>query len=414
MSGYLKSIRTKIPHSSKYVDINLDGRSLILTGGNGCGKTSLLEFVYNKLKKRIVDKQGNESLETIENQIRSQESQLHKIGPANRNYNQLKSQIAHLKDLRNEVSEPPLIINDIETFVVGYENLSSVLIKFEAMRMSSIIKPNSVKSLDSLFKKDLQPKKLELSSSLFEEFLVSNKAKQAFSESKKIDYDPKEADRINKWFVKLDKDLKDLFEDDSLELKFKSDTLSFEIHQQFKEAYTFQTLSSGFSSIMAIYADLLTKVSLRSVEPEDLNGIVLIDEVDAHLHVSLQKKILSFLKQSFPKIQFIVSTHSPFVVSSISDAVIYDLSKQEQVDDLSMYSYESVLEGLFNVLPISKLLESKIKFLGELLKSSSLDIPKIQEILRQIPSNQDVLDNESAYFVKLAQLAVTKSKSKSF
>lgn len=45
----------------------------------------------------------------------------------------------------------------------------------------------------------------------------------------------------------------------------------------------------------------------------DLPGVVLIDEVDAHLHVSWQQRIGFWLKQRFPRVQFIVSTHSPFV-----------------------------------------------------------------------------------------------------
>ncbi len=54
-------------------------------------------------------------------------------------------------------------------------------------------------------------------------------------------------------------DLQTLFEDDELKLVFKSDSFSFKIHQSNKEPYTFQTLSSGFSSIMAVYADLIAR-----------------------------------------------------------------------------------------------------------------------------------------------------------
>ena len=216
--------------------------------------------------------------------------------------------------------------------------------------------------------------------------------------------------RIEKWFDKLETDLQDLFEDNSLRLVFKSETLSFEIHQPHKNPYTFQSLSSGFSSIMAVYADLITKVSLRSIEPDELTGVVLIDEIDAHLHVSLQKKILAFLKKAFPKVQFIVSTHSPFVVSSVDDAVIYDLSRLEQVDDLSMYSYEAVLEGLFGVLPISSLLQRNIEKLAVLLKTSPLDMDGIQALLNLLPSDDTALDDESLYFVKSAKIALSKAK----
>ncbi|WP_192994461.1 AAA family ATPase, partial [Psychrobacter celer] len=247
-------------------------------------------------------------------------------------------------------------------------------------------------------------------SSVFEEFLVTSKANQAFSESKKINDDQLEAERIDKWFNKLETDLQKLFEDKELKLFFKSDSFSFEIRQKHKEPYTFQSLSSGFSSIMAIYADLITKVSLRAIDPEELTGIVMIDEIDAHLHVSLQKKILSFLTSAFPKVQFIVTTHSPFVVSSVKDAVIYDLSKLEQVEDLSMYSYEAVLEGLFGVLPISNLLQQNIEALAKILEKQPIDTQEVQALLDKLPQDEDSLDSESLYFVNSAKLAINKAK----
>ena len=86
------------------------------------------------------------------------------------------------------------------------------------------------------------------------------------------------------------------------------------------------------------------------VSPSKLCGVAIIDEIDAHLHVTLQRKILPFLSESFPGIQYIVTTHSPFVLTSVSNAEIYDISRREQVGDLSSYSYESVLEG-FWLLP---------------------------------------------------------------
>jgi hypothetical protein len=155
---------------------------------------------------------------------------------------------------------------------------------------------------------------------------------------------------------------------------------------------------------------LITKISLRSINPEDLTGIVIIDEVDAHLHVSLQKKILAFLINSFPKVQFIVTTHSPFVVTSIDNAVIYDLSTCQQIEDLSMYSYEAVLEGLFGVLPISTLLQNQIEELSELLKISPIDVTKIEGLLNKLPKDKSVLDEESLYFVKSADIAISKAK----
>ena len=68
-------------------------------------------------------------------------------------------------------------------------------------------------------------------------------------------------------------------------------------------------------------------------------GIVLIDELETHLHIELQKKILPFLTEFFPKIQFIVTTHSPYILNSISNARAYDLERHVALDNLSAFSY---------------------------------------------------------------------------
>lgn len=413
MSGYLKKIKTKIPYSNKEVDISVDGKTLILTGGNGCGKTQLIKYIFEKLIDSVVNR-NNETLQNIQQQLTGNQAQLSKIGPADPHYEHFTKKVDIYTQKLNEAKNPPLQVDNLDEFVVGHKNFTAILSTFEAMRKSDIIKPSSVTNLDKLREQDKQITKLrndnKNTSSIFEEFLVSNIANQAFSESTKINNDPKEAKRIEKWFKKIEGDLQNLFEDEFLQLKFDSNSFIFKIHQPNKNPYTFQTLSSGFSSIMSIYADLITKVSLRSINPEDLTGIVIIDEIDAHLHVSLQKKILAFLKNSFPKVQFIVTTHSPFVVTSIDDAVIYDLSTCQQVEDLSMFSYEAVLEGLFGVLPISTLLQDQIEELSELLKNSPLDVAKVDGLLNKLPQDKSVLDEESLYFVKSAEIAISKAK----
>jgi predicted ATP-binding protein involved in virulence len=413
MSGYLKKIKTKIPFSNKEVDINVDGKTLILTGGNGCGKTQLIEFIFKNLIDKVVNR-NNQTAQSVEQKLIQNQRALLQTGPADQLYEHYSEQVEILKEKLDLAKKPPLQIDQLDEFVVGYQNFTAILSSFEAMRKSEIIKPSAVTNLDKLREHDKMLSKQHNSnkntSSIFEEFLVTNIANQAFSESTKINNDPEEAQRIEKWFNKLETDLQNLFEDEHLKLKFDSNSFIFKIHQPNKQPYTLQTLSSGFSSIMAIYADLITKVSLRSINPEDLTGIVIIDEIDAHLHVSLQKKILSFLKNAFPKVQFIVTTHSPFVVTSINDAVIYDLSTCQQVEDLSMFSYEAVLEGLFGVLPISTLLQDQIEELSELLKNSPIDVAKVECLLNKLPKDKSVLDEESLYFVKSADIAISKAK----
>ena len=57
---------------------------------------------------------------------------------------------------------------------------------------------------------------------------------------------------------------------------------------------------------------------------------------------------MPLLTKVFPNIQFIITTHSPFVLSSMPNAVAYDLEHQEVLDNLTEYSYESLAEGIWN------------------------------------------------------------------
>ena len=74
---------------------------------------------------------------------------------------------------------------------------------------------------------------------------------------------------------------------------------------------------------------------IKAQKTTTFRALFFIDEIEAHLHIELQKKVLPFLTASFPKVQFIVSTHSPFVLSSIENAVVYDLEKKIHIEDMS-------------------------------------------------------------------------------
>ena len=87
----------------------------------------------------------------------------------------------------------------------------------------------------------------------------------------------------------------------------------------------------GYAAVFDIIGDLIMR--MESKHRYDLEGLVLIDEIETHLHVDLQKKIVPILTQLFPNIQFVLTTHSPFVLNSTANAVVYDLEKKLLVKD---------------------------------------------------------------------------------
>lgn len=83
-----------------------------------------------------------------------------------------------------------------------------------------------------------------------------------------------------------------------------------------------EQMSDGYKIVIAMVADIAARMAEANpwmANPLDGKGIVLIDEVDLHLHPKWQRVILSQLKRTFPNVQFIVSTHSPIIVVGAAD-----------------------------------------------------------------------------------------------
>jgi predicted ATP-binding protein involved in virulence len=80
----------------------------------------------------------------------------------------------------------------------------------------------------------------------------------------------------------------------------------------------------------------------------DATGIVMIDEIDLHLHPKWQRHVVSDLKKAFPNIQFVVTTHSPFIVQSLKSDEIWNLDKVMDVapDELKIDTVATEIMGV--------------------------------------------------------------------
>lgn len=98
-------------------------------------------------------------------------------------------------------------------------------------------------------------------------------------------------------------------------------TLLLKMESEFGEPreVPFELLSDGMRSFFALIADIayrcvILNPHLKERALVETNGIVFIDELDLHLHPSWQKIALNSLKETFPKVQFMITTHSPFLI----------------------------------------------------------------------------------------------------
>ena len=120
-------------------------------------------------------------------------------------------------------------------------------------------------------------------------------------------------------------------------LKYNLKTQELLVEYSNGEILPFDLLSDGVRCTLALVMEIafrcyLLNPHLGADAPLKTKGVVLIDEIDLHLHPSWQTHILNDLRNAFPELQFIVSTHSPLVISQIDDCNIFSLSERKVYD----------------------------------------------------------------------------------
>jgi predicted ATP-dependent endonuclease of OLD family len=312
---FIKSIKINSVRHLKDLTIPLsdtERKHLMITGKNGSGKTSVLEEIKNVLNRHY-GAPYNDSMQKVDVSFRN--------------------------DFTPELFIPLHLRKG--DFIFSY---------FPAKRGNKMTAPNGIQ-------------KVELSKAYnvdtaanvnFIQYIVNLKAQRSFArDANKMDT----VAEIDQWFATFEAFLREIFEDQALELVFDPQNFDFQIVQPGKEPFNLNTLSDGYSAIINVISELMMRMEKQSSRAYNVQGVVLIDEIETHLHIDLQKVIMPFLTKIFPKIQFIVTTHSPFVLHSISNAVVYDLEHKMAISDMSGYSVESIIEGYFNADKYSEILK---------------------------------------------------------
>lgn len=392
----------KIIHKDDFgnnFELELEGKNLIITGNNGSGKTNFLRQLHSRLEQKLISS-GDSGLEHVTSKLQEAELKLKSRMPGDSLYDYYNNQKDDAQRKIDSEKRFSLSFNDEKMLKVSIHERKSIIRFFEATRQASIKGDGSISGMDKLLQEHKQLSLTIDSGVLFERYLVSY---WNYGLLQKGSGNIEEAERVFSWIKKINDDLKILFEDDSLELDFNLSELRIYLKQVNKLPFRLDQLSSGFSSVLSIYADLLIKVELEKLSRHELSGIVLIDEIDAHLHVTLQKKVFSFFNSAFPNVQFIITTHSPFVVQSVSNCIVFNLTTLESMKDLSMYSYTSIIKGLLGETSESDVLKEKINMLESIYNDATNDIISLQHVVNELEPFIEKMDAASKIKIALAQ-----------
>lgn len=97
----------------------------------------------------------------------------------------------------------------------------------------------------------------------------------------------------------------------------------------------FDELSDGYRGMIALVADFARRLAITNQYTEAApllgEGVLIIDEIDAHLHPKWQYRVIGDLRRTFPNVQIIVTTHSPEVVSTVNKDSVYILNTKEGI-----------------------------------------------------------------------------------
>ncbi len=339
MEHYITEIRIETLRHLSNIVISLNPKqrqNLILTGKNGSGKTSLL-VALQKYLQAINDKRYKDLIEDFIPRLPAIKECL---------INQYAAGVR-------------VLFNDSEHLEALYEQGNFITAYFPANRKTQFMKSQGVEDikLDVSYRVSSEPGQLLL------KYLIHLKTQQAYARN---EGDIAVVDRIQQWFDRFTEALRILLDNDTIELQYDYKEYNFKIHQAGRNPFGLEELSDGYSSVIQIVSDLILRMDKNwllgdEISQYDTEGIVLIDEIETHLHIGLQKKIMPFLTQFFPKIQFIVTTHSPYILNSLSNAKVYDLENGMELEDLSAYSSDELAEGYFGADEYSEQIKEKIK-----------------------------------------------------
>ncbi|MDD2759372.1 MAG: AAA family ATPase [Methylomonas sp.] len=114
----------------------------------------------------------------------------------------------------------------------------------------------------------------------------------------------------------------------------------------------FSMLSDGYRNMIGMVSDIAYRMATLNPQLEvdvikQTEGIVLIDEIDLHLHPKWQREVVGRLLNTFPKVQFVASSHSPFIIQSLygrEDCLLWDLEKAQPLA-IESKSIEDIAEN---------------------------------------------------------------------
>lgn len=343
-------------------EINFNGKSAVIFGDNGAGKTTVLRainLIFSNILDEVLKTRTNSKnkilLDGMDVKINSDFCHITAdIEAFNETYNYRRSYIRSMNKRTHDLNAvkplvEKLIIKDseIETLIESLTHNLPIFVNYGVHRIVAEVNIaiNNNISLDQMSAyKNAILNKIDFAS-FFEWFRHREDIENEFKSYDGLDYEDIQLKTVKKAVSTFLEDISDI--------KVFREENAFKVNKN-NVWYNILQLSDGEKCIIALLGDLARRLAMANPgleNPLDGEGVVLIDEIDLHLHPKWQRKIFSVLRTAFPNVQFIATTHSPLILSELDDeTLVFSTSNEnsesitvDQIKPVNGWNVESIL-----------------------------------------------------------------------
>jgi len=389
----------------------------VLIGENGSGKTSVLEALAAALNPYVAISLGSNV-----RPIRKEDVRIEDFGPS------IEDKIKTSLKVKGEI-DGKLINWEIKKsrFYWGFMQSDDQSLRNISKEHFTILSENGGKDLilpvfdylgcGRLFSEPSKSLKTLKKGSRYEGYYNCldsiSSIKKFASWFKTMELSSLQGDKDSKWNVQVIQNVvKNCLEGwETIVFNIKEDQLMAIRSTNQHEMLPFSYLSDGQRNVIGMVADIAYRCVLLNPylgldAAKKSPGIVLIDELDLHLHPKWQRTIVEKLKETFPEIQFITTTHSPFIVQSLKSEELTNIEEKYSDADYLNKGIEWVSENIMGVenvessdrYSLNKELAKKYLVITEKMKNTedSTEIQKLESELNGLENEMKLLIERNA------------------
>ncbi len=393
--------------------LELNGKSTVLFGINGVGKSSVLrtiDLLYSNLINKIVKNRFKQGINIELTDIKFGKSKCLVSANFLIDNEIIEYSRTMERKTKKRMHSKPTLEYICERFDSMYlQNEQKDMPIFVNYGVNRLVADVPLRTRKHEYDKEMAFEKAIESKIDFRAFFEWVRCQEDYENEIKVRSNPNHIDKA----LKSVKEAVSSMLDNMTNLRIERNPLAMKIEKS-GVSLRIEQLSDGEKCTLALFGDLARRLAIAN--PNKSNplcgeGVVLIDEIELHMHPLWQRKVLVRLSEVFPNIQFIITTHSPQVLGEVDDNYnIYSFEKNnddvlvDKIDSLIGWDSNYILSEFMDTDVVNKATEEMISKIYEYISNKKYD-----EAMRLV-EKLERLTNSAHEDVVRAQILIARGR----